>query len=54
MFCYKIPWFYQDFKSENLWSQFKSVLISYSENTGTVRRDLVKSSQMRNEIPLQL
>ena len=48
---YKIPWFYQHFK-ENLF--FKSVLSSHSENTGPVTRDHFKSSQMRNETPLQL
>ena len=52
MFYYKIAWFYQDFKSEIL--LLKSVLSSRNENTGTVTRDHVKSSQMRNETPLQL
>ena len=37
-FYYKIPWFYQDFKSENLF--FKSVFNSRNENTGP---DHVKS-----------
>ena len=41
------------FKSENP-CFLKSVLGSRSENTGTVTRDYVKSSQMKNEIPLQL
>ena len=36
MFCYEIPWFYQDFKSENLF--FKSVPSSRIENTGPVAR----------------
>ena len=52
MFYYEIPWFYQDFKSENLF--FKSVLSSCSENTGPASRDHVKSSQMRNETLLHL
>ena len=52
MFYYKIPWFYQDFKNENLF--FKSVLSSRSENTGPFTRGHVKSSQIRNEIPLKL
>ena len=43
MFHYVTPWFYQDFKSENL-----CVL-----NIGPVTRDNVKSFQMRNETPLQ-
>ena len=32
---------------------FKSVLSSSSKNTGPVTRDHVKSSQIRNETPLQ-
>ena len=52
MFYYEIWWFYQDFKSENLF--FKSVLSSRSENTGPVTRDHVKYSQTRSETPLQL
>ena len=52
MFYYEIPWIYQDFKGENLF--FKSVLSSCSENIGPVTRGHVKSSQMRNETPLQL
>ena len=46
---YEVPWFYQDFKSENLF--FKSALSSSSENTGSVTRGHVKYSQMRNETP---
>ena len=46
MFYYKIPWFYQDFKSENLF--LKSAPSSRCENTEPVTRDHVKSSQMRN------
>ena len=53
MFCYEIPWFYQDFKSKNL-CFFKSIHSERSTNTGPVSRDHVKSSQMRNETPLQL
>ena len=53
MFYYEIPWFYQDFKSENS-CFFKSVPSSCSENTGPVTRGHVKSSQTRNETPLQL
>ena len=36
MFYYEISWFYQDFKSENLF--FKSLLSSHSENTRPVTR----------------
>ena len=53
MFYFEIPWFYQDFKSENLFLFFLSVPSSCSENTGPVTRDLAKSSQMRNKTPLQ-
>ena len=53
MFYHKIPWFYQDFKSENC-VFFKSVLLSRHENTGLVTRDHAKSFQMRNQTPLQL
>ena len=52
MFYYKILWFYQDFKGENLF--FKFVLSSGSKNTGPVTRDHVKSSQIRKETSLQL
>ena len=52
MFYYKIPSFYQDFENQNL-CFFKSVLSSQSENTAPVTRDHVKSSQMRNQTPLQ-
>ena len=52
MFYYEIPWFYQDFKNENLF--FKSVLSSRSEYTGPNTRDHGKSTQMRNKTPLQL
>ena len=43
---------------KNIWSTrscvfFKSVLISPRKNTGPVTRDDVKSSQIRNETPLQ-
>ena len=38
MFYHKIPWFYQDFKSENC-VFFKSVLLSRHANTGLVTRD---------------
>ena len=53
MFYHEIQWFYQDFKK---WKSvfFKSVLSSRIENTGTVTRNHLKSSQMRNETPLQL
>ena len=44
MFYYRIPWFYEDFKSEYLCFL----------NTGPVTRDHVTSSQMRNETTLQL
>ena len=53
MFYKKILWFYLDFKSENL-CFFKSALSSRSENNGLVTNGHVKSSQMSNEIPLQL
>ena len=43
MFHYVTPWFYQDFKSENL----------CVFNIGPVTRHNVKSFQMRNETPLQ-
>ena len=49
---YEIPWFYQDFKSGNLF--LKSVLSSRRENTGPVTRDHVKSPQVRNETHLKL
>ena len=52
MFYYEIPWFHQDFKSENLF--FKSVLTSCSDNTAPVTRDQVKYSQTRNGTNLQL
>ena len=50
MFYYEVSWFYQDFKSENLF------LNLYSVHTARiyVNRDHVKSSQMRNKTPLQL
>ena len=54
MFYYKIPWFYQDFVSENLLFFFKSVLSSRNKNTGPVTRGHVKPSQMRNETLLQI
>ena len=47
MFYYEIPWFYQDFKGENLF--FKFVLSSHCGNTGPVTRDHVKSSKMKNK-----
>ena len=53
IFYHKIPWFYQDFKNENLFFFFKSVLSSLSKNTEPVTRDHVKSSQMKYETPLQ-
>ena len=52
MFYFKLLWFYQDFTSENLF--LKSALSSRCENTGPVTRDHVKSTQLRNETPLQL
>ena len=52
MFYYEIQWFYQDFRSENLF--FKSVISAHSRNTGPTTRDHLKSSQMRKETPLQL
>ena len=52
MFYCKIPWFYQDFKSKNMF--LKSVLSSRCENTGPLSKDHVKSSRMRNETPLQV
>ena len=51
-FYHKIPWFYQDFKSES-----QCLLNLYSihvVSTGPITRDQVKSSRMRNETPLQL
>ena len=47
MFYYEIPWFYQDFKNENL------CFLNLHENTGPVTRD-IKFSQMRSKTPLQL
>ena len=47
MYYYEIPWFYQDFKSENLCTQFKQREVMRS-------RGHVNSFQMRNKIPLQL
>ena len=52
MFYYEIPRFYQDFKDENLF--FLSVLSSRCKNTGSVTKNHVKFSQMRNKTPLQL
>ena len=52
MFYYKITWFYQDLKSENLF--LKSALSSRCENTGSVTTGHVKSSEMSNGTPLQL
>ena len=52
MFYYESPWFYQDFKGENLF--LKSALSSCCVNTGSVTRDHVKSSQMNNGTPQQL
>ena len=46
MFYYEIPWIYQDFKIENLFS--------CGENTRPVTRGHVKSSQMWSETPLKL
>ena len=46
MFYYKITWFYQDLKSENLF--LKSALSSRCENTGSVTTGHVKSSEMSN------
>ena len=51
MFYYKISWFYQDFKSANLC--FLNLYLRI-ENNGPFTRDHVKSSQMRNETPLQV
>ena len=51
MFYKRILWFFQDFKSENLF--FKSILSSRNENTVPVTRD-VEPSKMSNETPLQL
>ena len=51
MFYYEI--YYEGFKRKNL-CFFQSVLSSRRENNGLVTRDHVKSSQMRNETPLQL
>ena len=50
MLYHEIPWFYQDFKCENLCF----FLSSCRKNTGPVTRDHVKSPQMRNETPLKL
>ena len=47
MLRYKIPCFYQAYKSEKL------VRSSRSKNTGPITRDHDKFSQMRNETPLQ-
>ena len=52
MFYYEILWFYQDFKSENLF--LKSMHSSHCENTGPVTRNHIKSSQMRKGTFLQL
>ena len=52
MSCYEIPWFYQDFKSENLF--FKYLLSSRRGKNELVTRDRAKSSQTRNETCLQL
>ena len=43
MFYYKIQWFYQDLKIENL-CFFKPLLSSHTENIGPVPIDHVKSS----------
>ena len=53
MFYYKIPWFYQDFKSKSPFF-LKSVLSSRSEHTGPVTRDHIKFSQMMNETSFQI
>ena len=50
MFYYEIPWFYQDFKKENMF--FKSVRSSPSENAEPVTRSHVNCSQMRNKASL--
>ena len=42
MFYYETPWFYQDFKNENL-RFFKSVLSWRSENTGPVSLEVILS-----------
>ena len=42
MFCYEIPWFYQDFKSEKS-VFFESALSSRIDNTGSITKDHVKS-----------
>ena len=52
IFYKKTPSLYQGFKSENLC--FFNFTQSRSENTGPLTRGHVKSSQMRNETPLQL
>ena len=52
MFYYKIFWFCQDLKVKIC--AFKSVLSSHRENSGPATRGHVKSSQMKNETPLQL
>ena len=53
MFYYEIPWFYQDFKSENL-----CFLYLYSVHAVRILDlsllDHVKSFKMKNETPLQL
>ena len=48
-FYCQILWFYKDFNKNK-----KSLLSSRSKNTGSVTRDRAKSSQVRNETPLQL
>ena len=45
MFCYEIPWFYQDFKSEKS-VFFESALSSRIDNTGSITKDHVKSSKI--------
>ena len=42
MFYQETPWFYQDFKNENL-RFFKSVLSSRSENAGPVSLEVMLS-----------
>ena len=56
MFHYKILWFYQDFKSENLpfLNLYSVQTARIPQNTGPITRGHVKSSELRNETPLQL
>ena len=51
MFYYEIPWFYEDFKKENL-CFLNLYAVHPAKNTEPVTRSHVNSSQMRNEASL--